>query len=156
MAIWLTIFASWPAPLSPSRVTARAKAAITGLTRSKAAASPPHITVSTPFCAPAWPPETGRVDELQAALERRLGEFARHVGRGRGVVDEHRARLHAGEGAVVAEHDRAQVVVVADAAEDDVGAGRGLARRGRMRSGALGLGSRIPAARRRTWRRVRL
>ena len=32
IAIWLTIFASWPAPLSPSSVTARAKAAITGLT----------------------------------------------------------------------------------------------------------------------------
>jgi len=26
---------------------------------SKVASSPPHITVSTPFSAPAWPPETG-------------------------------------------------------------------------------------------------
>ncbi|MNS99975.1 hypothetical protein D3C72_1343920 [compost metagenome] len=59
MAIWLTIFASWPAPLSPSSVTARAKASATGRIRSNTAASPPHITVSAPFCAPAWPPDTG-------------------------------------------------------------------------------------------------
>ena len=31
----------------------------TGLTRSNTGASPPHITVSKPFCAPPWPPDTG-------------------------------------------------------------------------------------------------
>ena len=53
MQIWLTILASWPAPLSPSRVKARENASATGRAGSKAAASPPHITVSAPFCAPA-------------------------------------------------------------------------------------------------------
>ena len=52
MAIWLTILASCPAPLSPSSVKAREKAIATGLAASKAALSPPHITVSKPFCAP--------------------------------------------------------------------------------------------------------
>ena len=59
MQIWLTILVSSPAPLGPMRVTARANAMATGLACSKAAASPPHITVSTPFCAPASPPDTG-------------------------------------------------------------------------------------------------
>ncbi len=59
MQIWLTILASWPAPESPSSVTAFAKAIATGCITAKGAASPPHITVSTPLTAPAWPPETG-------------------------------------------------------------------------------------------------
>ena len=32
---------------------------ITGSAAAKSASSPPHITVRTPFSAPAWPPETG-------------------------------------------------------------------------------------------------
>jgi hypothetical protein len=32
---------------------------MTGFARSNGAGSPPHITVSLPFSAPAWPPETG-------------------------------------------------------------------------------------------------
>src|SRR5450756_553032 len=59
MQIWLTILVSWPEPAGPSRVTALAKCAMTGLAFSNGAASPPHITVSVPFSAPAWPPETG-------------------------------------------------------------------------------------------------
>src|SRR5450759_5759072 len=59
MQIWLTILVSWPEPACPSRVTALAKWAMTGLAASNAAASPPHITVSVPFSAPACPPETG-------------------------------------------------------------------------------------------------
>ena len=59
MAIWLTILASWPAPFGPSSVTALANAIATGLMVSKAAASPPHITVSAPLMAPRLPPETG-------------------------------------------------------------------------------------------------
>ena len=59
IAIWLTIFASWPAPLSPSSVTALAKAIATGWIVAKAAASPPHITVSAPLIAPRLPPDTG-------------------------------------------------------------------------------------------------
>ena len=35
------------------------KLMITGSALAKTSASPPHMTVSTPFSAPAWPPETG-------------------------------------------------------------------------------------------------
>ena len=59
MQTWLTILVSWPAPLSPISVKALEKAMPTGLMLSNAAASPPHITVRMPFCAPAWPPDTG-------------------------------------------------------------------------------------------------
>src|SRR3546814_15195228 len=59
MQIWFTILVSWPAPLGPIRVTARAKVSITGRARSKGSGSPPHMTVRVPFSAPAWPPETG-------------------------------------------------------------------------------------------------
>ena len=59
MAIWLTILASWPEPLGPSSVTACANAPATGAIVSKVACVPPHITVSMPFTAPAWPPDTG-------------------------------------------------------------------------------------------------
>ena len=59
MQTWLTILVSWPAPAGPIRMQARAKHSITGAALSKTAASPPHITVSAPFSAPAWPPETG-------------------------------------------------------------------------------------------------
>lgn len=48
------------------------------------------------------------------------------------MVGEDGATAHAGEGAIRAQHDRAQVIVIAHAAEHDVGAGYGLARRGRM------------------------
>ena len=61
-----------------------------------------------------------RVDEVDAVLLALRMELARDVGRGGGVVVEDRALAHAGEGAVVAQHDRAQVVVVADAAEHDL------------------------------------
>ncbi|MCY1546577.1 hypothetical protein D9M68_825790 [compost metagenome] len=53
MQIWLTILASWPAPLVPSSVKAREKAMAAGCAFSNAAVSPPHITVSRPFWAPA-------------------------------------------------------------------------------------------------------
>ncbi len=59
MQIWFIILASWPAPTGPSSRQARAYDPITGSTRAKVSASPPHMTVSTPFSAPAWPPETG-------------------------------------------------------------------------------------------------
>ncbi|MNF14897.1 hypothetical protein D3C80_2172820 [compost metagenome] len=53
MQIWLIILVIWPEPAGPISPTMRAKASITGLARSKAGSSPPHITVSTPFSAPA-------------------------------------------------------------------------------------------------------
>ena len=48
------------------------------------------------------------------------------------MVDEDRARRHAGERAVRAQHHAAQVVVVADAGEHDLGACDGFTRRGGM------------------------
>jgi hypothetical protein len=56
-----------------------------------------------------------RVDEVQARALGRGVQLARDVGRGGGVVDEDGAGLHAGEGAVGAQRDAAQVIVVADA-----------------------------------------
>ena len=66
-------------------------------------ASPPHITVSTPFSAPAWPPDTGASTKSKPRFFALGVELARDLGRGGGVIDEHRALLHAGEGAVCAE-----------------------------------------------------
>src|SRR6185312_15481048 len=59
-------------------------------------------------------------------------ELARHLGRSGRVVDEHRAGAHAVEGAVLSRRYLAQVVVVADAAEDVFGVQRRLV--GRLRS----------------------
>ena len=53
------------------------------------------------------------------------------------MINEDRALLHAGEGTVLAEHHGAQVVVVADAGEDDGASGRRLAR-GRGGPAAMG------------------
>jgi hypothetical protein len=72
------------------------------------------------------------IHEVQAALAAFGIQLARHLGRGRGVIDKDGARLHAGKGAVVAQHNRAQVVVVAHAAKDHACALDGFAGRGRM------------------------
>src|ERR1700744_753800 len=39
-----------------------------GSAPAEAASLPPHITVSTPFSAPAWPPDTGASTNLKPAL----------------------------------------------------------------------------------------
>ena len=73
-----------------------------------------------------------RINEMQT---QRLGcgvQLARHRGRGRGVVHQHRARLHAGQRAVSAQHHAAQVVVIANAAKHNVGIGCSQPRRGRL------------------------
>ena len=91
------------------------------------------MTVSAPFSAPAWPPETGASMKPRPRSRGFRVQFARDVGRGGGVVDEDRAALHAGEGAVGPERDRAQIVVVADAGEDEIAAlGGGAGRRRRL------------------------
>jgi hypothetical protein len=87
MQIWLTILASWPAPLAPISVTAR-EGQGHRLHPVEGAASPPHITVSV--CAPACRRHR-RVDEVQAARAA-AASSSRHVGRGGGVVDEDGAR----------------------------------------------------------------
>ena len=61
-----------------------------------------------------------RVDELEACLGGGGVELAGHLGGGGGVVDEYGALFHAGEGAVGADRDRAQVIVVADAAHHEI------------------------------------
>jgi hypothetical protein len=61
-----------------------------------------------------------RIDEVKAV---RLGlgvQFARDLRRCGGVIDNHRVLAHAGEHTVVAEHDLAQVVVVADAGHHEI------------------------------------
>ncbi|MEZ5627894.1 MAG: hypothetical protein R3E34_10265 [Rhodocyclaceae bacterium] len=64
-----------------------------------AAASPPHggehAVLRTGLAA-----GHRRVDELQAQRLGRGRQLARHIGRGRGVVDKDSAALHAGKGAV--------------------------------------------------------
>ena len=59
IAIWLTIFVSWPEPAGPISRTACANERITGSAVANGSASPPTMTVSLPFSAPAWPPDTG-------------------------------------------------------------------------------------------------
>ena len=61
-----------------------------------------------------------RVDEMQAMLAGIGVQLARHRGRSRGVVHQHRTRRHAGAGAVTPQHHAAQVVIVADAGEHDL------------------------------------
>ncbi len=73
-----------------------------------------------------------RVDEGGATRLGGLGQLARHGGGGGGVVDEDGTRVEALEGAAGGGRDTAQVVVVADAGEDDLGPlGRRGWRRGR-------------------------
>ncbi len=97
MQIWLTILASWPAPLAPMQGEGAAKRPSPGRPAAKAAASPPHITVSCPFCAPAWPPETGASTNCKPCVLGGGVQFARHLGRGRGVVNKDAPGLHARE-----------------------------------------------------------
>ena len=121
MQIWLTILVSWPAPEPGRSGGRRAQSSRSRARRGRRCpASPPHMTVSTPFSAPAWPPETGASMKPKPRLRRLPVELARDFGRGGGVVDEDRARCHAREGAVGPDGHRAQVVVIADAGEDDL------------------------------------
>ncbi len=65
-------------------------------------------------------------------------KLSRDVGRGGGVVDENGAGAHAGEGAFGPENDGAQIVVVADAGEDEFAALGRLARARRACPAVLG------------------
>ncbi len=81
----------------------------------------------------------GAVDEFEAGFLRGGVELAGDVGRRRGMVDEGRALLYAGKGAVGADRDRAQIVVIADAAHHEILAlGGGLWRRGGLAAELLG------------------
>ena len=84
-----------------------------------------------------------RINELQGQAFCGGVELLCDRGRGGGVIDKNRARLHACKCTVRAQRDRAQVIVVADTAKHDVGLGGGFARRGGP--GALEFG--VPAVR---------
>ena len=60
------------------------------------------------------------VDPADAAPGRLGGELALHARARRRVVDEDRALAHARERAGVAENNASEIIVVADAGEDDV------------------------------------
>ncbi len=92
----------------------------------------------------------GRVDEADALFPADAMQLARNLGGGGGVVDEDGALPHAGEGAGVAQHDRAQIVVIADAGHDELGA-LGRLGRGRGVGAAVLLGPRL-----RPWPSLRL
>ena len=72
------------------------------------------------------------IDKVQAALAGLGIQLASHLRRGRGVIDKDGPRLHARKGAVVAQHNGAQVVIIAHAGEDHACALDGFAGRGRM------------------------
>ena len=107
---------------APSSVTALAIGHRHRLGASNAAASPPHITVSAPLIAPGCRPRPARRRSRGRARPRRRPARARPSAEAVVWSTKIAPALHAGEGAVVAERDRAQVVVVADAGEDDIGA----------------------------------
>jgi hypothetical protein len=86
-----------------------------------------------------------RIDGIEAAFFGRGVKLAGNVGRGGGVVDKNLALAHAGEGAIGAESHFAQVVIVADAAHDEIlalgrGFGRGSGFAAELRHPFLGLG----------------
>jgi hypothetical protein len=75
---------------------------------------------SAPFSAPAWPPETGASMKPLSVRRGDVGEFAGDR-RGSGcVVDEDGAGPEPCESAVCAQSDAAQIIVIADAGEDEV------------------------------------
>ena len=63
----------------------------------------------------------GRVDEADPFRLRRGVKLAGDIGGSGCVVNEHGAFRHPGKGAVLAQHDAAQIIVIADAAEDHLG-----------------------------------
>ena len=85
-------------------------------------ASPPHMTVSTPFSAPACPPETGASMKPKPAL---LGGPMQVRARSwpRPSCGRRRPRPASSpcEGAVRPGRDLPQIVVIADAGEDEIG-----------------------------------
>ena len=73
----------------------------------------------------------GGIDKMHTQRLGRCKQFTRHLGRGGGVVHQHGTSFHASQGAIDAQHDSAQIVIVADAAKHHVGALSGLTWGGR-------------------------
>jgi hypothetical protein len=62
----------------------------------------------------------GRVNEMQACAQGGGAEFPGNVRRRGGVVNQHRAGAHAGQGTLRARDHTAQIGIVANAAKHDV------------------------------------
>ena len=71
-----------------------------------------------------------RIEEIDAGLFGLLGDLAGELGRGRRMVDQHRALVHAREHARRSIEDAAHILVVAHADEDEIRAPRRLGGRG--------------------------
>ena len=65
-----------------------------------------------------------RIYELKVEVFGGQIQFARHAGGGGRVVNKNRTRFHAGKGTLGPERDAAQIVIIADAAENEVGVDR--------------------------------
>jgi hypothetical protein len=127
IAIWLTIFVSCPEPAGPSKTHVVRKRANHRLRcRERPGLAADHhgelAVLRSRLSA-----RHGRIEALDAALAARGRNLARDSRRRRRVIHVNRAAAHGCERAVGAERDRAQVRVVADAAEHDLGTARGSA-----------------------------
>ena len=78
------------------------------------------MMVSAPFSRACLAARNRRVDEAEAEFCGFRVQLARYVGGGGRVIDEDRARLHAREGAARSQRDRAQIIVVSDAGENEI------------------------------------
>jgi hypothetical protein len=138
MAIWLIIFVSWPAPAEPHQADHAGVGVDDGprLVEGGLIAADhdgQHAVLGAGLAA-----GHRRVEEGEARLARSFVQLARDLGRGGGVVDEDGTLLHRGEGAVGTGGDRAQIIVIADAGEDEVLAFGSLGRRQRQLAAMLG------------------
>jgi hypothetical protein len=68
-----------------------------------------------------------RVDPADTRRTGDFGQLTRDNCRNRGVIDEDAALGHARQRAILAQHHRAQIVIIADAGHDELRARRGLA-----------------------------
>ncbi len=95
---------------------------MTGFVFSKTASSPPHMTVSTPFSAPASATGNGGVDEVDAFVLGRGMEFTATSALAVVLSIRTAPAFAAGEHAILADRYRAQIIVItADAGKDEIG-----------------------------------
>ena len=110
MRIWLTILVCWPAPGPPWRIHFEPIAFQSGSSAATVSASPPIMIESVALRAPTSPPETGASMLTTPRFGGRVGNLDGQRRLARRHVDEHAARLRAGQRAVVAENHFANVL----------------------------------------------
>ena len=120
----------WPWPSSPTWTIVSPIASKAGRARANAASSPPAMIVSVPLWAFGEEPVTGASTNAWPRSASARADTTRVGGRDRRHVDEQRLLRRAGGRAVLAEQDRLDLRAVDDHRDDDVGARRGLGRRG--------------------------